>query len=72
MWSYGKKTGLVQLHSFSGSDGAFPTGTPVINKSSGAVIGTTRYGGSASSCTTTWGAQIVTVFGCGTIYSYQP
>jgi hypothetical protein len=72
LWSYGKKTGLVQLHSFSGSDGAFPTGTPVINKSSGAVIGTTRYGGSASSCTTTWGAQIVTVFGCGTIYSYQP
>jgi len=71
LWSFARKTGVVQLHSFSGSDGAFPSGTPVINKS-GAVIGTTRDGGSASSCTTTWDAQIDTVFGCGTIFSYQP
>src|SRR5262249_3351995 len=69
--SYTANTGVVELHGFSGGDGAFPTGTPVMN-SAGALIGTTRYGGTASNCTTTWGAQIVNILGCGTIYSYLP
>ena len=53
------------IYSFAGdSDGAFPTGPPVISPN-GTIFGTTQYGGPAGDCS---GTQS----GCGTVFALAP
>lgn len=57
------------LHSFTGSDGAYPV-APLLAVTGGTFYGTTLYGGSYYSSCDVGGTT--TLAGCGTIFTYSP
>ena len=61
---------LSTLYTFlNDSNGGYPFGTPVVT-SSGTIFGTAAYGG-VNPCNTS-GGTLISSFGCGTIYEYNP
>ena len=65
-----KQGQLTTLYTFlNDANGGYPYGTPIVSKS-GLIYGTTGYGG-VSPCNTS-GGVLISTFGCGTIYLYNP
>jgi uncharacterized repeat protein (TIGR03803 family) len=69
---YTFKNGVLStLFTFTNdANGGYPEGTPIMT-STGAIIGTTSYGGSNATCYTS-GGTLISTFGCGTVFEYTP